>query len=80
MKEARASSIAKGCPGKTEHRSVLSFVGVLRGGVRLHASVAGSRKSIPLSSSALETSFYGHASYILTLSYADYNIMRMKER
>ena len=43
VEEARGSSIANGCPVKTEHYCRLGFVEVLRGGAKLHASVTGSR-------------------------------------
>ena len=62
MGEARGSSIANGCPVKTERRSRLGFVGIWRGGTKLYASIAGSSvKAFPHGSSAFETLFYGHA-------------------
>jgi hypothetical protein len=50
--EASGSSISNGCQAKTERRRQLAGVRTGRGGIKLHASVAGSRVTAFLATAA----------------------------
>jgi hypothetical protein len=50
--EASGNSISNGCQAKTERHRQLAGVGTGRGGMKLHASVAGSRVTAFLATAA----------------------------